>query len=220
MEPIDRAVTSSGHPPVKPRPRGAATRIAAGTLAAACLALGVALMPDRGAAQSAPEPLPPPARDTSRMAAFLHEASRPASWAEPLGYSVYDQLADKPDAWDGNADGYARRLGSHAGRTAVSLSVRHGVASLLRAPARPVRCPTATGEARIAEAALSPVADRGCDGAVRIAVPRIAARVASAFAPLAWHQPDYNAEHAVTGIATGVVSAVLLSVAKVVVLGK
>ena len=191
------------------------------TARAAFVALGLVLPADRGAAQSGPSALdPPPEPDAGRMSDFLREASRPVTWAEPIGYSVYDQLRDHPEGWDEDADGYGRRLASHAGRTAVTLTVRHGVAALLDAPAHPVRCPAASGSARLAAAALSPVADLGCGGSVRPAVPRVAARVAGAFAPLAWHQPDYGADTAARGIASGIVSSALLNVAKVLVLGK
>lgn len=205
MEPIDRVA-----------------RRAPSAIRAAGIALGLALLAGRAAAQSAGDagPPPPPARETGRMAAFVHEASRPATWAEPLGYTVYDQLRDEPEGWDSDTDGLARRLGSHTGRTAISLSVRHGTAALLDAPADPVRCASATGAARVAGAALEPFADLGCDGAVRPAVPRLAARAASAFAPLAWRQPGYTAGSAAKGIASGLVSAALLGAAKALVLGK
>lgn len=187
---------------------------------AAAAALGLALLARPSAAQQVPQASPPAAQDTSRWADFLHEASRPMTWAESLGYTVYDQVRDNPDSLDQDADGLGRRLAAHAGRTAISLTVRHGTAALLDAPAHPVACATATRGARIAQAALKPVADRGCDGRVRVAIPRIAARVASGFAPLAWHHPGYTAENAATEIASGFVSSALLNVVKVLVLGK
>ncbi|HEX6038671.1 hypothetical protein [Longimicrobium sp.] len=181
--------------------------------------LGLALLARSCPAQEAPGP-PPSARDTSRLADFLHEASRPLTWAEPLGYTVYDQVRGNPEAWDQDAEGLGRRLAAHAGRTAISLTVRHGTAALLHAPAHPVPCATARGSARVAQAALEPVADRGCDGHVRIALPRITARVASGLAPLVWHYPDYTAETAAKEVASGFVSSALLNVARVLVFGR
>lgn len=186
---------------------------------AAMVALGLALAARPGAAQPA-QPDAPAVRDSSRWGDFVHEVSRPLTWAEPLGYTVYDQVQDNPEAWGSDADGLGRRLAAHTGRTAISLTVRHGTAALLDAPAHPVRCPTAGGGARLLAAALEPVADRGCDGRVRVAVPRIAARVASGFAPLAWHHPDYTAGKAAQEVATGFASSAVLNVLKVLVFGK
>jgi hypothetical protein len=156
-------------------------------------------------------------RDTGRFAAFVREASEPLRWAEPAATAVYDQTRDKPTGWNEDSDGMAQRMASQLGKAAISLTVRHSVAALLGQPAAPVRCATATGGARIVAAALESIADRGCDGSIHPSVPRMAGRVASGFAPLLWHQPDYTASKAAVGLASGVASSALLKVALAVV---
>jgi len=148
---------------------------------------------------------------------FLHDAARPYGWGEHAATAVYAQLRDKPEGWNEDSDGMGRRFAASEGKAAISLTVRHGVAALLGVSAHPVRCATATGGARLVEAALEPIADRGCGGSVHPSIPRITARAASSFAPLLWHQPGFTSSKAATGLATGVVTSALLKVALAVV---
>jgi hypothetical protein len=162
------------------------------------------------AAQQAPE-LPATA-PRGRFADYVHDATNPFTWASPLASAVYDQTQDTPEGWNEDSDGMGRRLASSAGKTAISLTVKHGTAALLGVPAHPVHCASATGGARLLEAALEPIGDRTCSGALHPSVPRLAGRVASRFAPLLWHQPGYTASKAATGIATGIATSALLKV--------
>jgi len=80
-----------------------------------CAVVGLALLATPGAAQQVPEPPLPAARETSRIGDVAREAPGPMTWAEPLGYTVYDQVRDDPDDWDSDADGRGRRLAANAG---------------------------------------------------------------------------------------------------------
>lgn len=177
------------------------------------LAAALALLATPCAAQDAREIPAPLQRDTSRFAAFAHDAVKPMTWGRPIVLAVMDQARDRPDGWSEDSDGMGRRFAARGGQAAISLTVRHGMAALLRQPVNPVRCATTTGGARLAEAALEPIANHACGGGVHLAVPRIAARVASGFAPLAWHQPDFTASKAARGVAIGFATSALIKVA-------
>ena len=181
----------------------------------ASLALALALTGTAASAQLAADPPSPPAREPTRAAAYFHEVVWPLTWAEPLGYTVWDHAREEPDSWGADTDGMLKRLASHTGRTAISFSVRHGVAAILGEPADPVRCASAVGGARLVGAALEPIADRGCNGAVRVAIPRITARLASSFAPMAWNEPEYSAADGALSFATGVVTLAAFRVGRV-----
>ena len=126
-------------------------RAAAGLARICCVALGAVLLGTPATAQIISEA---PAAEGSRMSNFFRDATQPGRWAEPLGITVYEQLGDHPGEWDEDTQGFGQRLAANAGRTAISLTVRHGVAAVLGVPAGPVRCAAASSGARLTGAVL------------------------------------------------------------------
>lgn len=61
-------------------------------------------------------------------------------YTRAIGTSIIDQRQDRPEAWEQNAGGYARRFGSRFGKFAVSSGIEHSTAYLLGHDPRYIRC--------------------------------------------------------------------------------
>jgi hypothetical protein len=134
----------------------------------------------------------PPLRVTvenARFSNYLHDLAGPGALIGIVGGGVVDQVWNKADL----SDDLAQRIWSRAGKAAVQVSVRHGLAALMHYSTdyRPCRC-SGFGP-KVEHALLETFTDRRADGTRALTVPRLAGAYASGFGSLAWdhnHKPS------------------------------
>lgn len=136
--------------------------------------------------------------ESVRLDNYLHDLVGPPALVRVAVGGMLDQVQDKPEAWDEDADGLARRLASRAGRTVVRESVRHGVAALMHRSTEYQPCNCRGFGRRVEHAFLETFTDRRADGSRALSIPRFAGAYAGSFARLAW-EPGRDAGDALLG---------------------
>jgi hypothetical protein len=135
------------------------------------------------------EPLPIRVNpENVRFNNYLRDLAGPPAFVGVIGGGVLDQLLQKPAVWNDDAGGLARRMASRAGQAAVQVSVRHGLAALMRHSTDYQPCECRGFGPRVEHALLETFTDRRADGSRALSVPRIAGAYAGSFSRLAWER--------------------------------
>ncbi|HET6837147.1 MAG TPA: hypothetical protein VFH24_03830 [Gemmatimonadales bacterium] len=126
------------------------------------------------------------APENVRLNNYLHDLAGPGAFLGVVGGGLLDQLWRKPSFWSDNAEGLARRIGSRATQTAVQVSVRHGLASVMGYSTDYQPCECRGFGPKVEHALLETFTDRRADGSRALSVPRIAGAYAGGLTRLAW----------------------------------
>jgi hypothetical protein len=148
-----------------------------------------------------------------RLNNYLHDLAGPGAFVGVIGGGLLDHLWQKPAAWNDDADGLARRIGSRAGQAAVQVSVQHGLAALMHRSTgyRPCEC---SGFGRkVGHALLETFTDRRADGSRALSVPRLGGAYAGGFSRLAWER-DRSAGDAALGTTMSLGFTALFNIAR------
>jgi hypothetical protein len=121
-----------------------------------------------------------------RFANYIHELSGPGTFIGVIGGGLLDQLWRKPSLWSDDAEGLARRVGARATQTAVQISVRHGLASVMGYSTDYQPCGCRGFGPKVEHALLETFTDRRADGTRGLSVPRFAGAYAGGLSRLAW----------------------------------
>lgn len=151
--------------------------------------------------------------ENARLNNYLHDLAGPGAFAGVIGGGLLDHLRQKPGAWDDGAGGFARQLGSRAGRAVVQVSVHHGLAALMHRSTDYQPCECRGFGPRVEHALLETFTDRRADGSRALSVPRIAGTYAGNFARLAW-EPDRSAGDAALGATMSLGFAAIFNIAR------
>lgn len=130
----------------------------------------------------------PPVRVTTENARFtdyLNDLAGPGAVIGIVGGGVVDQVWNKADL----SDNFAQRIWSRAGKAAVQVSVRHGLAALMHYSTDYQPCHCSGFGPKVEHALLETFTDRRADGTRALTLPRFAGAYASGFGSLAW---DHN----------------------------
>jgi hypothetical protein len=134
----------------------------------------------------------PPVRVTAENARFsnyLHDLAGPGAFMSIVGGGVVDRFWGKPVP---DVD-LAERIWSRAGKAAVQVSVRHGLAALMNYSTDYQPCHCSGFGPKVEHALLETFTDRRANGTRALTVPRLAGAYASGFGSLAWdhnHKPS------------------------------
>jgi hypothetical protein len=150
--------------------------------------------------------------EDARFNNYLHDLAGPGALAGVIGGGVVDQFRHQPEIWNDGA-GLAQRVGSRAGKAAVQVSVRHGLAALMHRSTDYQPCGCDGFGRRVEHALLESFTDRAPDGSRAISVPRFASAYAGGFAPLAWGQ-DRSPGNVVLGSTLSLGVSALFNVAR------
>jgi hypothetical protein len=140
-----------------------------------------------GVSAQAASPTPPlrVTTENARFTNYLHDLAGPGAVLGIVGGGLVDQVWNKADL----SDPLAQRLLSRAGKAAVQVSVRHGLAALMHYSTDYQPCHCSGFGSKVEHALLETFTDRRADGTRALTVPRLAGAYASGFGSLAW---DHN----------------------------
>jgi hypothetical protein len=144
-----------------------------------------------GVSAQAASPTPPVrvTTENARFTNYLHDLAGPGAFISIVGGGVVDQVLNKADL----SDPLAQRILSRAGKAAVQVSVRHGLAALMHYSTDYQPCHCSGFGPKVEHALLETFTDRRADGTRALTVPRLAGAYASGFGSLAWdhsHKPS------------------------------
>lgn len=159
-------------------------------MAAATLVVAV-----EGAAAQAPAAAPIISRSTPslrlapenvRLHNYLLDLAGPGALIGVVGGGLLDHIWKKPDVSGDDGEDLARRIGSRATQSAVQVSVRHGLASVMGYSTDYQPCECRGFGPKVEHALLETFTDRRADGSRALSVPRIAGAYAGGLSRLAW----------------------------------
>jgi hypothetical protein len=133
--------------------------------------------------------------ENARFNNYLQDLAGPGAFIGIVGGGLLDQLRHQPQIWN-DGQGLAGRIGSKAGKAAVQVSVRHGLAALMHRSTDYQPCECQGFGRRVEHALLETFTDRLADGRRALSVPRIAGAYAGGFAQLAWERTQSPADAA------------------------
>jgi hypothetical protein len=123
-----------------------------------------------------------------RLNSYLQDLAGPRAFIRIVGGGLVDHLRDEPGIRNDGADDLARRIASKAGKAAVEVSVRHGVAALMDRSTDYQPCECRGFGPLVAHALRETFTDRRADGTRAFSVPRVAGAYAGGFSQLAWER--------------------------------
>lgn len=127
---------------------------------------------------------------------FKKYANRTFGASALLGTVVsagFAQLIDSPEEWENNGTGFARRVGSAFGKTAIEETTVYGLDEALKLDSNFYRSGKKDFGSRVKNAFLTTFTARRANGKRVIGVPRIVgAYTSNVIATEAWYPPNYN----------------------------
>jgi hypothetical protein len=169
------------------------------------------------AAQTAPD------ADEQPQPLTNHELLRKYVW-NTLGFdgaahaaltSAFEQWRGSPEAWPRDRGGYAERLASEYGASAIGSTTKYGVARLRHEDPSFVRCDCTSGAARLRHAIASPFVARKRDGRTVFSPATVAGIAAQNVVPAAtWYPAPRGVRDGAAHAASGVVSKMIVDVVR------
>jgi hypothetical protein len=164
-----------------------------------------------GMSAQAASPVPPVGvtAENARFSNYLHDLAGPGAVIGIVGGGVVDQVWKKADL----SGDLAQRIWSRAGKAAVQVSVRHGLAALMNYSTDYQPCHCSGFGPKVEHALLETFTDRRANGTRALTVPRLAGAYASGFGSLAWDR-NHNPGDVVVGTTLSFGFAAVFNIAR------